>query len=277
MDKDSLQILIKVIPIILLIVIFAVALIRHQAARQKQELGIVWLQAMRLLLTHIQRHRGLASGYLSGDKALQAQMEETQKQVSKDFMHIAVVGDWVKSHQGWQSITQHWARLAGSIMTLPVARAIDQHNRLIKNILVFVDDIANAHYLSTSGNLRTNMWRELLTLAELVGQARALGMAVSASGSPPGSKVFEQARLDLLALNVTILATIEKSRYRNAMEPENLQAILNFLSYIDTHLLDKGPLVSGTEFYRVATQTLDWLYERFDFELAKVRKRLTGI
>lgn len=268
------HIVIRVVPIVLLITLLAVVVMRHQTARQKQVQGVIWLQAMRMLLTHIQRHRGLSSGLLSGDKSLASQMEETQKQVSRDFTHITSVGEWVKQHQGWQGITQHWARLAGNVHHLPMQQSLDQHNRLIKNILVFVDDIASAHHLSSASGARSNIWRELLTLAEFVGQARAFGTALCASGQPLGSLLFEKTQKNLQEINTSILMTLEAPRCRNNLDAINLQNILNFLAYIDTHILQEGPVVSAKEFYKVATQTLDKLYERFDVELSKVNSRL---
>ena len=274
MDNHTVDMVLKVIPVVALLVVLAVVVVRHQSARQQQVQGVKWLQAIRMLLTHIQRHRGLSSGFLSGDRSLASQMEETQRQVSRDFTHITAVGEWVKTHQGWQSITQHWARLAGNVMSLPVDRAIDQHNRLIKNLLVFVDDVASAHHLMVMSGAKSNIWRELLTLAELVGQARATGTAMSAAGSTPGSTQFEKSQKTLQVLNATILNTLEAPRCRANIDADNLQNILNFLAYIDTHLLQEGPVVSAKEFYNVATKTLDRLYERFDFELSRVNRRL---
>lgn len=274
MDGVSFAAAVKIIPVLILLAVIALVIQRHRAARQQQEQGVIWLQAMRMLLTHIQRHRGLSSGVLSGDKTLKATLDETQQQVSRDFDHIAKVGDWVKQHPGWQSITQHWARLAGNVYGLAPARAIDQHNRLIKNILVFVDDIAGAHHLTSLGGARANIWRELLTLAEYVGQARAIGTALSASGDRLGSAGFAQARRDLQSIHAAIMATLEAPRCRNNLDAANLQSILDFLSYVDTHLLQDGPEISSREYYKAATQTLDRLYERFDEELAKVGRRL---
>lgn len=273
MDNYSVQTVLNIVPLLLVLGAIVFAVFRHQTARQQQVQGIIWLQAMRMLLAHIQRHRGLSSGMLSGEKTLVADMEETQKQVSRDFNHISAVGDWVKAHQGWQSITQHWARLAGNVYNLTVHQAIDQHNRLIKNILVFVDDIASAHHLGTMSGANVNIWRELLTLAELVGQARAMGTAFCAASQNHTALVFDRAQHDLQELHNTVLQTLEAPRCRDNLDDDNLQNVLNFLAYIDSHLLQAWPSVAAKEFYQVATKTLDKLYERFDQELAKVNRR----
>lgn len=267
------HVLIQIIPILILIAVVVAGLVRHQAARQQQAQGILWLQAMRLLITHIQRHRGLSAGVMAGDRSLQVKLDEARLQVSRDFEQISGVGDWVKQHEGWHSITQHWARLAGKNHQLSVARTIDQHNRLIKNILVFVDEIAAQHHLHTGTTVKANIWRDLLTLAEYIGQVRALGVA-AASGSDWDSLAANRLRQEIQALCQEVLAAMDTPRCRNGLDPLNLQRILDFLSFVDIQLLREGPLVSAEEFYTEATRVLDHLFERFDQELAQVNRRL---
>lgn len=275
MGEFNSHVLIQILPVLVVVVVLVVSFVRHQAARRQQAQGVLWLQAMRMLITHIQRHRGLSSGVLSGDRSLQPKLEEVRLQVSRDFEQIGSVGEWVKHHQGWQSITQHWARLAGNLHQLSVTRNMDQHNRLIKNVLVFVDEIAQEHHLQGASTFRANIWRDLLTLAEYVGQARAVGTAFAASRGEWDDAMLSKARQDLQNLNQDILATLETPRCRTGLDSDNLQRILDFLAYVDVQLLREGPVVSASDFYATATKTLDQLFERFDDELAHVNRRLT--
>lgn len=268
--------LLQVIPLLLVIIIIVVALLRHQAARQRQAQGILWLQAMRLLITHVQRHRGLSSGVLSGDGALVTPLTEVQAQVSRDFELISGVGEWVKDHDGWQAITQHWARLAGNLGRLTMRQNLDQHNRLIKNVLVFVDDIAQAHYLYPLSGNRADIWRDLLTLAEYIGQARALGTSIAACSAQGDAEGRERSCQGLQALQQVILNTLESPRYRAGVRADDLQSVLDFLTYLDSELLSDNLSVSASDFYSVATQTLDRIYERFDAELIQANRRLSG-
>lgn len=274
MGEVAARAFLQIVPVLFVIVVVAVAFIRHQSARKQQAQGVLWLQAMRMLLTHIQRHRGLSSGVLSGDKSLQGMLEEVQLQVSRDFEQIGSVGEWIKVHRGWQSITQHWARLAGNVYRLPVGKSIDQHNRLISNILVFVDEIAAQHYLSGSSSFKSNIWRDLLTLAEFVGQIRAVGTVIAARNNDWDDKATADARQKLQDLTQALLAALELPRCRMGLDPETLQGVLDFLSYIDAKLLRLGSDVSAAEYYARATKALDILLERFDEELSQVNRRL---
>lgn len=265
---------IEIIPIVILLVVTALTVMRHKAARQQQEQGVLWLQALRMLITHIQRHRGLCAGVLAGDHSLQERLAETQLQVSRDFAQIGAVGDWIKHNSSWQGITQHWARLAGNIPRLTVPRAIDQHNRLIKSILVLIDDIAVAHHLHSGPAFKFNIWRDLLTLAEYIGQARAVGTVLAAKGNDWSSSDYVKARTDLQHLDQQIVATLDLPRCRDGLDPESLQDVLDFLTFVDGQVLREGPLISAPEFYTEATKTLDRLYEKFDKELTRVNRRL---
>lgn len=261
-------------PVALLLLVAAVAFVHHYHARQLQAQGVLWLQALRMLITHIQRHRGLSSGALAGDHVLQQKLSEMQQQVSRDFEQIGGIGEWIKNNSSWQGITQHWARLAGNIYRLTIPRSLDQHNRLIKSILVLVDDIALAHHLHNGSSFKANIWRDLLTLAEYIGQVRAIGTALTAHGYNWDDGAHGRARHDLQALDQDIIALLEAPRCRSALDPKCLQEILDFLSYVDCNILCEGPIVSAADFYNVATTTLDKLYERFDEELAEINCRL---
>jgi Nitrate and nitrite sensing len=274
MGESAFSILIQSVPLMIVFAALAVTFARHYGARQQQAQGVVWLQALRMLITHVQRHRGLSSGFLAGDRTLQESVKDAQLQVSRDFDQIGSVGEWIKHSSSWQGITQHWARLAGNIHQLTVPSNMDQHNRLIKNILVLIDDIALAHYLHGGTTFKPNIWRDLLTLAEYIGQMRVLGMVVAARTYSPDDSAYLKSQKELQALEQEVLATLDLPRYRNALDGKMVQDTLDFLTYVDKNIVRDGPQVIPAEFYRVATDMLDLLYERFDQELTQVNRRL---
>lgn len=265
----------QIFPVLLVAALLTIGLMRHSTARQRQAQGVIWLQVMRLLLTHIQRHRGLSSGILNGDRSLQEKLEEVRRQVNRDFDQIGKVEGWVGQHEAWHTITQHWGRLVGATR-LSVAHNLDQHNRLIKNILVFIDDIAMEHHLYTGMQTKANIWRDLLMLAEYVGQIRALGTVIASNRDEWDDPLTNRTRQDLQNLSQDLVTALEAPRCRTGLDGDNLQRILDFLAYVDLQLLHQGPLVSATDFYGTATGVLDRLYERFDEELAQVSRRLAS-
>lgn len=268
------RIVLQSIPVIGILVLVLYLFLRNGMARKQQAQGVLWLQAMRMLITHIQKHRGLSSGVLGGDLSLKPQLEDIQKQVSRDFEHIAAVGEWVKAQQDWLHITQHWARLAGNVYRLEAVRSIDQHNRLIKNILVFVDQIAQVHFLNPNSNSSPASWRDLLMLAEFIGQVRANGVAVASARKDGDSVKVEKFRKELFSVIQDIFTALEEPRCRMGLDEAALEEILNFLNFAEISMEDDTSTVTGREFYQRATLTLDKVYERFDKQLDWISRRL---
>jgi hypothetical protein len=259
----------QLLPLFVLALLLFGYYLRRQIICRQQLQGVRWLQAMRILLTHIQKHRGLSAGIISGDRALLPQLDEVQHHISRDLAHIASVGDWIKENANWPDVTAHWARLAGRHNSLGLFNNIDQHNRLIKNILVFIDDIAAAHYLTKNFRGAPNNWRELLEAAESVWQARALGTALTAGG-----QYFEFAlktRAELIQVMLSLEDLLEKTHLPLAQR----HSVEELLSYIKTRILVSDQ-ASASEFFSAATECLDSIFMAFDSELSRVQAKLSN-
>jgi Nitrate and nitrite sensing len=268
MPPGAVSQVVQLLPLFVLgLIVFGYYLRRQLICRQQLQ-GVRWLQAMRILLTHIQKHRGLSAGVISGDRSLLPQLEEVQQLISRDLVHIAGVGDWVKDNVNWLAVTAHWARLAGRLNNTGLFNSIDQHNRLIKNILVFIDDIALEHYLTKDVRGAPNNWRELLVAAESVGQVRALGTALTAGG-----KYFEFAlktRAELIQVMLSLQELLEKTH----LPPEQQHAVSELLTYIKTRILVTEHASAG-DFFSRATECLDSIFLAFDTELTRVHLKLS--
>ncbi|MFO1370481.1 MAG: nitrate- and nitrite sensing domain-containing protein [Marinagarivorans sp.] len=261
---------IQLLPLIVLGLIACGFYLRRQLICRQQLQGVRWLQAMRILLAHIQKHRGLTAGIISGDRSLAPQLEEVQQLISRDLLHIAEVGDWVKDNVNWLAVTAHWARLAGRLHSMGLLNAIDQHNRLIKNILVFIDDIAVEFFLTKDVRGAPHNWRELLATAESVGQARALGTALTAGG-----RYFEFA-LKTRAELIQVMLQLQEMQENTELPIAQQHAVQEFLAYIKTQVL-VSEQSSAAEFFARATSCLDSILLAFDTELLQVQQRLSNL
>ena len=246
--------------------------IRRQHHKQKRTQGIIWIQALRSMLMHIQRHRGLSATFLAGEHALVAELEASQRCVSRDLGHIAVVGDWIKDNPNWEAITAHWARLAGQYQRLDVRKNLDQHNRLIKSILVFIDDVAEEHFLMPEAGHTRASWRNLLSVAEDIGQIRAVGMAYIAclecgENSP-------RLRNSLQALVAEFEASLEQDATDLALNKEQQQQAHDFVHNYPLALLANPASCPVPHYYQAATELMDALYLHFDDELMQVQRTL---
>lgn len=273
MDPLLFSVAIKAIPLVLLAIVIIFAVLRHRKARLKQAQGVQLLLALRLLITHMQRHRGLASGVLSGQRSLLPSLEEMRSRATDDIEHIGTIGEWLSQREEWHNIVLHWARLSGNVLRLNAQQSTDQHTRLIANILLLIDEMAGAHFLNDLPGKSASIWREFLTLSELMGQIRAAAIATAASlDHYADPDIAARRRLDGLIKEAYQL--LERPHYATGMDAPLLQQIIDFLDAMDKLLLREQTGVTATEVYRSATRILDAIYERFDAELANIQRRL---
>lgn len=238
--------------------------IRRQQHKQKRAQGVIWLQALRSMLMHIQRHRGLSTTVLGNDRGLSAELEDAQRSVSRDLAHIALVGDWIKNNPNWDAITAHWARLAGQYQRLDVRKNLDQHNRLIRSILVFIDDVAAEHFL-IGLQVGEASWRSLLTLAEELGQVRAIGLAyiacVERGDNAPKLRNALQSQLGEFML------ALEEVENKRPLPETYRKKLLQFITNYPEPLLRDSAACTLKTYYQHATGVMDELYLQFDDEL----------
>ncbi|HOY24689.1 MAG TPA: hypothetical protein PK002_16145, partial [Cellvibrio sp.] len=66
--------------------------------------GITYLKKLRSLLTYIQQHRGLTNSYLSGNLAVEAEIERIEVLIKKEIADLHSVEGWIKENSKWDSI-----------------------------------------------------------------------------------------------------------------------------------------------------------------------------
>ncbi|MDZ7924404.1 MAG: nitrate- and nitrite sensing domain-containing protein [Marinagarivorans sp.] len=244
--------------------------VRRQHQKQKRIQGVMWVQALRSMLMHIQRHRGLSATVLGGEYALMAELTSAQHAVSRDLAHIALVGEWIKDNPNWEAITAHWARLAGQFHRLDIRKNLDQHNRLIKSILVFIDDVSREHYLLTLNDNAS--WRYLLSVAEDLGQIRAVGLAYISSVEV--GEASHRLRNMLQALMAEFSLEVERVDFQQYLSVSNRQATQAFVEKYPKVLLAHADQCPLAQYYQAATDVMDGLYVQFDDELMLIQRTL---
>ena len=254
-------------------------LIAYMRYKQNQGLkaqGLSALQAIRLLITQIQRHRGLTIAVRADRTEFEHQITETETKVSYQLHQIANLSPVLGEKSEWEAITQHWARLAGNCRKLPPEVNIEQHSRLIGNLLVFIDELCVVHQLTGSTHNNLAKWRELLMLSEYIGQARALGTWVSIAQSDTTTHSPGSADEKLIRLNNQILETLESPQSKKIMDSFTVQLVVDYLIYVDKHVLMEDPAISSTEFFNKSTEILSQLFECMDEEIYQEHQKVNG-
>jgi hypothetical protein len=248
------------------------ALRQKRKAQQQQQRGISWLSELRLLLSHMQRHRGLSSGYLAGNTELAREIEQIQNKIRRDREAINAIGPWIHTNERWQGIEQHWARLNQGYRTLDIDNSLQQHNKLITNLLYLIEDTAEAHHLRLLDDNSARLsfvWRELLVAAEHIGQARALGTAITASG-----RCDSVSRIRLAYLENKIRETTEQA-WRNLDTPSQTRLQVDaLLLCIQEEVMTETPKLSSQAYFEKASQCLEAVLGQFDHEIQAIDARI---
>ncbi|MAZ86920.1 MAG: hypothetical protein CL693_04705 [Cellvibrionaceae bacterium] len=247
----------------LAILIVAISVRAKRQRKHRQEKGLQWLTCLRSLLSHIQKHRGKTTGYLNGGSHLMGEIEGLQRSVSRDFSSVVSIDDGIDANSRWCGITQHWARLAGNFTGHSPEHNLSQHNMLIKNVLYLIDDLAQECDLLLLKNKKDKplhlYWRELLSAAEYIGQARAIGVGVSTA-----AHCDSVSRIRLNYLCQQIEGNTEKLWREIGKDPTQATQVKELLGCIKDKLVLDTPSIPPGEFFNIATEALDSLLDQFD-------------
>ena len=233
---------------------------------QRRQSGLKLLAAMRLLLSHVQKHRGLSNGFLKGSSPLLGEIVDLQNTVSRDFYEITQISRSIEAEEDWQGVTQHWARLAGNFRRLDPENNFVQHNRLVKNIIQMIDRIVRERDLGKLRNRNKRFFEayisELLSAVEAVGRTRAIGTGVAAAGM-----CDDRSRARLEYLCDRIVETYPSLR-NNLEGPDRvLDSLRELVTCIRADILCKPPKLSSEEYFAVASRAFDELSKVLDASL----------
>ncbi|MCH2159955.1 MAG: nitrate- and nitrite sensing domain-containing protein [Oleiphilaceae bacterium] len=184
------------------IVALAYFLVFLPKRRQSQQRNILKsleiVMSLKELLILLQQHRGLTTGFLHGDAQLERSIGNKRASIDEKWKALDAASNELESDMLYTSIKSHWERLATGWQRQTVANNIDQHSRLITNLLYMIENQAENYgpmlRLGRDSGLDV-IWKELLEAIEAIGQTRAIGMGVVSAGE---SSVIERIQLKFL-------------------------------------------------------------------------------
>lgn len=249
-----------------LLILFSVIIVILRGRSREEQLfraGVAYMQGMRNLLSHIQQHRGLSNSYLSGNMQIGSHVVVVQELIKKEIAEIEMIDESMVENAKWESILDHWLRLVGIYKTLEPEHNLKQHNMLIANLLYLMDDIADEHHLgrlNITGASDTD-WRYLLSVAEYIGQARALGMGVVSRG-----ECSTLLRSQLNHLRAKIMSHIN-----NDWSEAALQDFKQLIHVIDECVVIDKPTISPADYFKLATLCIEHVLKEFDGQIEKMQ------
>lgn len=258
----SLMIMLLALPVgFLLFLIFSLRRKKHQSMLLFNR-GIEYIKLLRSLLTYVQQHRGLTTGFVNGNLAAKSEIEVLSARIKQLMDDINEADSWIANNVKWSSLVDHWARLGLIYLQGDADKNFKQHNILIANLLYLIDDVADEHHLSKlTGDAMDTDWRYLLSIAEYIGQARALGTGVAARG-----ECSSVLRIQLNHLRNKIASSVDASW------PEKSRIEIQYLlRCIETQLVVDRPGIDSAEYFKLATRCIEHVLEQFDRQIERLQ------
>lgn len=261
----------------ILLIAMSIYLVKtHQcnALRIQQITGFNIVTRLRELLSHVQQHRGISNALLNGDVSLTSRLTPLTLKVSdsidginKEFK-VGDVDEQLQPLPRWESITEHWSRLSIKTNQLTSANNLQQHNKLILNILYFIDDIAEQHQIykivDAQGEAMRHMWLELLFTAENIGQIRAIGTGVAAANTCTS---VERIRLNYLCHSL-------QQSLDDGLMLANSEQIRQLLHVVAQQVTIDVPSIKAEEFFNLASTCVEQILQEFDKQLQQFEQQI---
>lgn len=223
------------------------------------------------LLSSLQQHRGLSSGWLAGNRAFEARMLAKRLEIDALIAELAPFA----AHETAQTrpcLTSNdlalfrfqWRTLSETLASGGVEQNIARHGHMIEQVLNWLATVGEARIELAVGGLTPGLVRNhanrLPALSEYLGQARAIGSSVAAQ---KGCSAVARVRLMFLISRAeTLLAQacaegdlgVAGARAKDAVE-QMAQSIRGNL------LASAGVTLGADAYFTIATRAVDSVLE----------------
>ncbi len=186
--KLSLIALLMGVPVVALVFLFVQSQNRQIHATKNELAGLEYLTQVRSLLENVPHHRAAAAAALGGDEQSKAELAALQTKIEENLKSAGAVeskyGVAWSTTESWTQIKKDWASIRESGQGLDAKTSMEQHNKMMADLLGHVQLVGERSQLRTDFELNTFYLADSLinTLgwsSENVGQLLALGNWVS--------------------------------------------------------------------------------------------------
>jgi hypothetical protein len=262
MPELSLLLIPFIIGLVLLVIITA-SITKKKKTQAKQNLGLDCMSKMRLLLAYIQKHRGMSMSFLNGGNNFTADINQLHLKIDEVTAQIIALYPSINDNQRWIGLIDHWERIRKNYSTFEPDNNFEQHKKIIKNLLYLIDDIAQDCELLLLQNQQQKpihiYWRELLTAAEHIGQARAIGIGVSTTAS-----CSSVARIRLKHSCQKIEDNTQSLWSEIGKDKQQEIYISKLINCITNDLMADSITITPKDFFSIATDAIESLFKQFD-------------
>lgn len=183
-------------PILVLSYLYISTLNDERLFLERELVGIEYVSAMRPLLEHIPRHRGMTNGFLNGNEAFRPKILEARQLIDGAFANLAAVDRKLGGELGVEKYPEYspeklisrWNDLKQRSFEGQAKPIFQEHTELIGGLIRHMEHISDLSNMTVDPKLDSYYSINLIVnaipkLTEIMGQGRGFGSGVAAKGT----------------------------------------------------------------------------------------------
>ncbi|WP_228894465.1 response regulator [Pseudoduganella aquatica] len=188
---------------------------------REELLGLEALVRLNRTIQLVQHDRGLAAGFLGGNKLLAQRQQAKAAEVDAAFLRLAeALPPEVLAAARWREVSGDWRALRQFGLEWPQQTNTLRHEQLIAKMLTLASDVADASALTLDPDIASYYLMDVIVklpfFTERLGQTRAFGAAILAR-----KVVTEAERLQMASL-------LGHTRIARDLQTANLEKVINY-------------------------------------------------
>lgn len=252
---------IAVVIVFLLLCLALVFLLK--AKRARRVVGVKLLQAIRMLIKHVQIQRGLMAAQFGGALDVERSIVLNAATVGDDLENITKIDEIFANDENWSGVSRHWAKLSAASPSPNALDNYEQYCKLVASLQNMMLWVSERYGLSPSSHMEhKHYWFELLSLGETLGQLRALGLIYLYSTQSPD--VRHRCVTRIISCVKVIEKKIESQVFNAKMGTGNCDEILAFGHLVHEHIIESRSAITEERYFSEATRNIENVYRCFD-------------
>ncbi len=244
-------------------------LVVMKVRRAKRALGLKLLQAIRMLIKHVQVHRGLMAAFFGGRLDVNKGIAFSANTISADLDNIIKIDQAFAENENLLGISSHWAKLSASGSRQNVYDNYEQHCKLVSSSLELMLWASKHYALKTKNRAGGSIyWHELLLIGEALGQLRALGLICLSS--PQDSEVKSRCISKIKRCVEDIEILFESKSLQAKIGKLNCNEIRAFIDMVTYRIIQNKSWITEEQYFSQATETIEIIYKCFDEEMQRM-------
>jgi methyl-accepting chemotaxis protein len=238
--------------------------------------ALALIGALRQLLEHVPKHRGMANAFLRGDTGFRASMEQMQASIARDFNALEQTAKRIGAANIDAVVAQlrtRWQRIAREVWNMAAPVSFQDHTDLVEQLIFSTEEIADDYGLDQVGGEHRAFFINTLTrgipiITETIGQARGIGAGAAAKGE---CDVGTRVKLKYLHKHIESVLTRNLPHapaglaHINQHVQQATERTREFLHMLQQELIESRHLsIAPDKYYARATDALDANFRLFD-------------